>query len=395
MAERIYQLLLRLFPAKHRQAFEEEMLQHARDLNRDAQQQGGLNVAKLCMSLVKDGIVNACREHWEGTMVKNNGIKPAPWLSVMLAALPGVLILLTRRITAQQIPLGPILWYLYLGLLLIVVPIIWWQKKRFPVWALLPLGTLVWFLIYMAGTGLSGLAKSLNSFMLVRAGEQAGIALLNVVVITVIGAAVLRGQRLPRSAWILGGIMVVGNLMLAILYSRVEFGSEGLIRGVVQYFTTSGVGPLEGLMLVALGSLLAREHGVLAILVVVGGYSYMFADSDYLFGYPQREWTWLATYFAAITILYLVVVPIALLRAKTRPSRALAVFVPLVTFHILRLTVPLLVIQEPVRMLPGDVVATVNIVLSFVLAWVLYSEIGESRQVSQASSKLAIESLVN
>jgi hypothetical protein len=242
---------------------------------------------------------------------------------------------------------------------------------------------------------LSGLAKSLNSLMLVRAGMQVGIAVLNIVVIAAICAVVLRGQRLPRSAWILGGVMVGGNLVLAFLYSLEEFRAGGLLPGVVQYFTTSGVGPLEGLMLVAVGSLLARKHGVLAILVVVGGYSYMFADSDYLFGYPQREWAWLATYFAAITILYLVVVPIALLRAKTRLGRALAVFVPLVTFHMLRLTVPLLVIQEPIRMLPGDVVATINILLSFVLAWVLYSEIGEARQESQSSSNLAIESLVN
>jgi len=224
---------------------------------------------------------------------------------------------------------------------------------------------------------------------------QAGIALLNIVVITLIGAAVMRRQRFPRSAWILGGVMLVGNLVLAFLYSRSEFGGEGLIRGVAQYFTASGLGPLEGLMLVAIGLLFAGEHGVLAMLVVVGGYSYMFADSDYLFGYPQREWAWLSTYFAAITVLYLVVVPVALLRAKTRQGRALAVFVPLVAFHLIRLFVPLLVIQEPVRIMPGEVVATINVVLSFVLAWVIYSEVGEARLELETSGKLAIDSLVN
>lgn len=395
MAERIYRWMLRLYPAKHRGAFEENMLLHARDLNRDAEQLGQWTVASLCVSLVKDGIVNACREHWEGIMVVNNGIKPTPWLIVFLAALPGLLILLTRRITVQQAPLDINLWFLYLGLLLIVVPIVWWRNKRFPVWALLPLGALVWFLIYITGTGLSGLVKSLNSLMLVRAGMQVGIALLNVLVISVIGAAMLRGQRLPRSAWILGGVMVAGNLVLAFLYSLEEFRAGGLLPGVVQYFTTSGVGPLEGLMLVAVGSLLARKQGVLAMLFVVGGYSYMFADSDYLFGYPQREWVWLSTYFAAITILYLVVVPVALLRSKTRLGRAMAVFVPLVAFHLLRLTVPRLVIQEPIRIHPGEVVATINIVLSFVLAWVIYSEIREARRESQASSNLAIDRLVN
>jgi len=395
MAERVYRWMLRLYPGKHRRAYKEEMLQHARDLNRDAEQLGQWKVAKLCISLVKDGIVNACREHWEGIMENNNGIKPASWLSVLLAASPGMLVLLTRRIPAQYTPLDPIFWILYLGALLIVVPIIWWRIKRFPVWALLPLGALVWSLIYWAGMGLSGLARSRQILILDRTGMQAGIALLNVALITMVGVAVLRRQRIPRSARTVGGVIVVGNLVLAFLYSLAEFGGEGLVRGIVLYFTTSGVGPLEGLMLVGIGLLFAREHGVLAILVVVGGYSYMFADSDYLFGYPQRDWAWLSTYFAAITILYLVVVPTALLRAKTHLGRALAVFVPLVTFHVLRLTVPLLVIQEPIRLRPGDVVATINIVLSFVLAWVVYSAMGEARRVSHASSNMEIESLVS
>ena len=395
IADRIYRWMLRLYPRKHREAFEEEMLLHARDMNRDAEQLGQWNMARLCISLVKDGIVNACREHWEEIMGRNNGIKPASWYIVLLAALPGLLILLTRRISAQYAQLDPIFWTLYLGTLLIVVPIIWWRIKRFPVWALLPLGALAWSLIYAAGMGLSDLANSSQIFILDRAGMQAGIALLNVVVITLIGAAVLRGQRVPHLAWILGGVMLVGNLVLAFLYSQAEFGGEGLMRGVVQYFTASGLGPLEGLMLVAVGLLFALEHGVLAILVVVGGYSYIFADSDYLFGYPQREWVWLSTYFAAITILYLVVVPVALLRAKTRQGRALAVFVPLVAFHLMLLTVPLLVIQEPIQMRPGTVIATINILLSFVLAWVLYSEMGEVREGAEISGNLATDPLVN
>jgi hypothetical protein len=214
-------------------------------------------------------------------------------------------------------------------------------------------------------------------------------------VIAVVMVAVLRGQRLPRSAWILGGVMVVGNLVLAFLYSLEEFGAGGLLSGVVQYFTTSGVGPLEGLMLVAIGLLLARQHGVLATLVLVGGYSYMFADSDYLFGYPQGEWAWLSIYFAAITILFLVVVPVALLRARTRPGRALAVFVPLVAFRVLRLSVPLLVSQEPVKVMPGDIVATINILLSFALAWVVYAEVGQAGQEARAGNSVGTEPLVN
>lgn len=388
--ERVYRLVLRFYPKTHRQAFEEAMLLHARDLNRDAEAQGAWQVAKLCVSLMKDGLVNGWKEHWEGIMAANRDIEPASWLTVLLAAIPGLLILLTRRMPAQLTPLPLTTWYLYLGILVIVVPVILWRKKRFPVWALLPLGALIWILIFRMGMEMSGLALIRNI-----PGMQAGIVLLNILVLAVIVVIVLPGQRLPRSAWVLVGIMIVGNLLLAFLYSMEEFGSERLFSGMVQYFTTAGIGPLEGLMLVALGLLFAREHGVLAILVVVGGYSYMFADSDYLFGYPQRDWAWLTTYFTAITVLYLLVVPAALLRARTRQGRALAVFVPLVIFFTLHFIVPLLVIQEPIRIPPGEVVGVINILLSFVLAWVVYSEVGRKGEAAKTSSNLAADSMAN
>jgi hypothetical protein len=178
LTERVYQSLLRLFPVKHRMEFGEDMLQHVRDLNRDAARQGIWNAAGLCISLVKDGILNAWIEHREGIMTANREIIPASWFIVLLAALPGMLILLTRRINPQLAALDPIAWYVYLGLLVTGGTANMVRKKRFPVWALLPLGALV-----------------------------------------AISAVVLPGQRLPRAAWVLGGVMIVGNLVLAILYS--------------------------------------------------------------------------------------------------------------------------------------------------------------------------------
>ena len=92
-AERIYHLLLRLYPAKHRQDYGEAMLLHARDLSRDASQVGRWKVAWLFINLVKDGLWNAWMEHWEVSMANNRRIVPASWLVVLLAALPGLLIL--------------------------------------------------------------------------------------------------------------------------------------------------------------------------------------------------------------------------------------------------------------------------------------------------------------
>jgi hypothetical protein len=292
--------------------------------------------------------------------------------------LPGLLAALSRRHAVLLEPLLLILAYFYLGLLVLALPFIWWKRRRFPVWALLPAGTLVWFLTYIAGTRLSRLASTFHMLDPMLTGIE-GIALLDIVVATAIFAAILHGRRVPGSIWLVLGVIVVGNVLAAAVYSLAGFGGTRLFAGMLAFFTTAGIGPVEGLMLVAAGLLAARQHGVLALLVVVGGYGYMCADSDYLFGFPIREWAGLPAYLIVVTILYLVVVPVAFLRAKTRLGRALAVFVPVVAFHVMRLTIPSLVIQQPIEFPTGDVVLSINVVLSFVLAWVLYSHIGDPR----------------
>ena len=83
-----------------------------------------------------------------------------------------------------------------------------------------------------------------------------------------------------------------------------------------------------------------------------------------------------------------VVVPVALLRAKSRLGRALAVFAPLVAFHVIRLAVPSLVLQQPLTMPPGEVIYSINILLSLVLAWVLYSHTGDEACVEQPGRDL-------
>ena len=168
LAEPVYRALLWLYPREHRHDYEEPMLQHARDLGRVAQQRGPWHVAILCSRLLRDGVVNAAIEHMEAIGMADNRYTPVPWQSVILASLPGLLIAVTRRHADLLDPLLPILGYLYLGLVLLGAPIIWWRKRRFPEWALLPAGTLVWVLTFSAGLGLWRLSDSLHIFDLRR-----------------------------------------------------------------------------------------------------------------------------------------------------------------------------------------------------------------------------------
>ena len=391
LAERVYRILLWLYPKKHRLAYERPMLQHARDLSRDAWDRGGWHVTRLYVRLLKDGIVNAGIEHMEAIMSANNRFKPTPWLIVLLASLPGLLIALSRRF----FELLPILGYIYLGLLVIGLPIIWWRRRRFPVWALLPAGALVWYLTYMTGTGLTELVNSLRIPDLKWMGTWTGITIVNFVLAAALFVVLLRGQRVPGSVWLILGIMIFGNVLLAIFYSLVQYGTVQLSPGMFQYFTVSGIGPVEGLMLVAVGLLAARQHGVLALLVVIGGYSYMLLDSDYMSGYRLLEWPGLSAYLIAGAILILVIVPVAMLRAKTRLGRASAVFVPVVVFHVIRLAVPSIVLKQSFHMGPGDVIASINILLSLILAWLLYSNIGDTARAAQPSNELETAPLPN
>ena len=127
-AERIYRLLLRLYPAGHRQAYGEQMLQQARDLERDARQIGGRQLPILYVRLVLDGIRNAGIEHLEAAMA-NKRFQPASWLTVGLAAIPGVLVVLSRRTTDQLgVPLA-IFSRLYLVLLVVGGLYIWVRQR--------------------------------------------------------------------------------------------------------------------------------------------------------------------------------------------------------------------------------------------------------------------------
>ena len=234
LVEKLYRMLLLLYPRKHRQAYARPMLQHVRDLSRDARGRGRWHSVMMNLRLLKDGLVNAGIEQLEAIMIANNSFKPTPWLIVLLASIPGLLVALSRQVTEQLDLLLRILGFSYLGLLVIGLPIILWRRRRFPVWALLPAGVLVWTVTYLAGTGLAELVNSLRVLDLNWMGVWTGKTIIDFVLASTIFVVLLRGQRLPRSAWLILGIMIFGNVLLAIFYSFFENGTVQLNPGIFQ-----------------------------------------------------------------------------------------------------------------------------------------------------------------
>jgi hypothetical protein len=97
----------------------------------------------------------------------------------------------------------------------------------------------------------------------------------------------------------------------------------------------------------------------------------------------------------AVTILYLIVTPVALLRARTQVGRILAVIVPVTLFHAARVIIPSLVMQQPIQLQSGDIILSINVVLSFVLAAVLYRHFGEGGNEVQRNERLEAAPITN
>jgi hypothetical protein len=371
--ESLYRLLLHLYPRDHRQAYGKQMLQHARDLERAARQRGNLSVTALYLRLIGDGLYNAAAEHIQALRMADPSFEPTPWTAVIMAAIPGLWIALTRRHAGILGPALSALSISYIVLLILLPPFMWRRERRFPVWALLPLGLLVWVLILRLSISLS--SPAVPAFMVT--------AFLNGTVAAVIFSISLYDRRPSRSALVLIGILLLSGILLAIYLNQLTPWS-----GSRPYEVLAGAfyGPLEALMLVAAGLLFARRYNVLALLVIIGGYSAKFLDSDYLWGSPTRDWPYLPLYMAGMIVLFFVLAPVGLLRAKTRIGRAIALFLPAAIFLAARLAVPALVLGQAYTIRPGDALMSATILFSLMIGWILYSRFSHTAEDNQPAS---------
>ena len=303
----------------------------------------------------------------------SNRIQPAAWLTVLLAAIPGLLVVLSRRTAPQLGVLLAIFSRLYLVLLVVGGLYIWYRQRKFPAWALLPAGLLAWFAVYFAGVFLTRLLNTYDLLSPFMQGIESGIVMLQLIVAFVFFAIFLHDRRLPVSAWLVAGAIVVINILAASHYITERLPADRLPQGILQFLTVSGFGTIEGLMLVAIGLAAVRQHGLLALLVVIGGYGYMCLDSDYISGYRLNEWAGYTAYVISMTALYLLITPVAMLRARSRVGLALAVFIPMGIFHLARIAVPTFVLHGQY----GIPWQSVNVLLTLVLGWVLYSHVSE------------------
>lgn len=368
-AEKLYRRLLRLYPVEHRRMYGAPMLQHARDLERATRPLGRWPLYQLYLRLCGDGLRNAAVEQLEALMT-NNRFTPASWLTVLLALAPGLLLLVSSAYILQPGTqwVHIVARLAYLAVLLVGL-VFWALRRQFPAWALLPAGFLAWFAVYLAGTFV---AQQWNTFGLLQPFSNAiesGIFLLQALVTIVLFAVLLRGRRVPWLAWLAVAAIVVAYFFSAQDYLK-NWPYLSPATQVVQFLTVAGFVPVEGFMLTGLGLLAVRRHGMRALLVFVGGFVYMLMDSDYYSGPNFNQWPGFPAFAASLVFLFLVILPLGVLRARSRLQLALSVFIPFGIFHFAREAVPNLVLH-------GQLTASwpALIPLFFLaLAWALYDQ---------------------
>ena len=368
-AETIYRLLLRLYPEEHRQEYGRLMLLHARDLEQSAREHGRLHLLVLYLRLIADALTGAATERWQALSARSP-FQPAPWHAVLLAALPGLWMALTRGYADIITPVfsfnGPI----YILLLLLVPPLIWWRTRQVPVWTLIPLGMLVTWLTL----SLSFLSASLPGFSRIPGFYPANFILLNLLLAAIFFAIALRVRRPPVAVPLIVGPMFLGVFVLVLYLGQVSHWGGRMLHESLAWTLFE---PSLALPLVALGLLVARQHNVLALLVVIGGYA-LLGDTDYLWGSPLREWPGLPLYLFSLVFLFFVLAPAGLLRAGTRLKKALAFFIPVLLFLTLRIVTLPLLLGHALRTTPGELFISASILLSLILGWILYSHLGRT-----------------
>jgi hypothetical protein len=372
----VYQKLLWIYPADHRQEYGPWMTQLLRDLMRDAYRQSGMPGALLTwIHVLCDLITTASAEHARSVTVAldNRPVSPLPWWQVLLAILPGLLALSNRSgwLTAtfgRRASERMDLWISPIACLLIVF-IGWIPRRKLVVWAFPALGLLAWTLPIVVGTVIKGLLLAPPP---PHSPAHAWVDNLSLVALGILGALLLARQRrrlrMPPWGWALAALFFACGPFLAVF-------EVALL-----------------LLPIAIGLILARRDQLLAVLVVVAA-QYSIVDGIYDPSYGILVWTANTTAERTVTVLpalaYLVLTPLCVCRARTTGGRMAGLLLPpligLFSGEILRWVVmrharP----YYPLGMLYIRGGGAIQFVLLIALAVLLYSSVAEQDRTSMA-----------
>ena len=320
----IYRYLLMVYPPAHRRDYGWLMLQLFRDQSQDSYAQGGVfELIRLWFRTMSDLAQSAVVAYWsaieEVLMAVPSVITPMSWRKVVLVVAPGILFGFSRIYA----PLGGVTLVSILLIAMLAVAS-FGIHKSLPAWGLLVLGAVTNWLLTIVVVGLPDVLKS-------RLGVNFNTSQLLLAIPVWLAILVLAWKskiiwRLPLWNWVLLFIGVLGAFTF-------------------RYFTVISTAGLL-LLPIALGIPLARRHGSLAALFVVGAFSVLFLDSDTISGYLLQDQAFYRYYAILIYWLFFSIAPLLFLRARSPIGRTIGLLAPAAVVLIGRVVVPWLVVPD-------------------------------------------------
>ncbi len=328
-SERLYLLLLSLYPRQHRRAYGEQMAVHFRDQLREAYCEGASGVARLWLRTLFDAALTIPAEHWvqiqEGWMNSTGRtLKPLPWWQIALIVLPGLALFLGYMV--KQVLVTSVFL-----ILLVALGIHWRQARKFPEWGLLILG-------FFAGVIAMLIAFTLGPNWRWGSGLQTTLTVLGIALGMAANALLFvqhsRQRGMPATTWLIFGgmLLVVSGFAVIEVKRNTPLSGLPMLTLTLMYLATY-IGWLLALMLpISLGLPLARRYGLTAVLFAIGCLYVVydgFLDPAEGLGFfmGPAALIWIARLIAPAAML--VVAPFWSMRAGSPRWRKLGVLIPI------------------------------------------------------------------
>jgi hypothetical protein len=344
-SRRVYARMLHLYPFEHRNEYGPSMLQVFTDQCRAAWGvRRGVGLVGLWLRTLVDLGVSVLREQLASPQASSGLLEavpnaPLPWKGVALVLVPGLIFFISQigQLTGQD-------WFFLMvyraGYFLILpVLLVWAWKGKFPIWGLIPLGLLfntVWWFGFRLQNQMLDRSNPVWSWLMDRVQkDQTRLGI--VMVAGLLGLMILlvglraRRQSFSHRAWILMGIYSLLTVVeLVTSYQRyIHIFS---LRGFLIGFAPSDFYECVGfLLLILLGTLLARRHGRLAVLLPLG---YLLPTILYgryinsLWGNPVYL-IWISATVLVYRLLVALVAPVWILRSASEQTQARASWITL------------------------------------------------------------------
>ena len=289
ISRHIYARLLNLYPKAHRNEYGPDMLQVFTDECKACFEDGkGYKLLPLWLRTLGDLIVNVVKEHISDPqntvgLMEAAPNSPLPWKGVLLVLIPG-LIFFVSQVALLMNGKDWLAWMSRRAAYVLILPvlILWIWKRKFPIWGLVPLGLLFstfltsfWYHFEVLGVFFN------TGHIIVWLNEQTrGLftSLMNktlaiTFLLCTIALLWLLGRRasISKSAWVWLG--VYGLLVILVFGAGYGFqldSTQNFLHTilVIAYFGFYSYGGY--LVLILLGTFLAKRHGKLTLLLLIG-----------------------------------------------------------------------------------------------------------------------------